>query len=92
MTAPHSLMLIHISVFIFQLNILDYVGLPINMKKVEKPNYQITCLGIQIEARTSHIQSAPGFKPLTSEMGVNLHTITWPSPPLPYRVMKHKLT
>ena len=34
------------------LNILQYVGLPINMKKVEEPNNQITCLGIQINALT----------------------------------------
>ena len=34
------------------LNILQYVGLPINMKKVEQPSNQITCLGIQIDAST----------------------------------------
>ena len=34
------------------LNILQYVGLPINMKKVEEPNNKITCLGIQIDALT----------------------------------------
>ena len=34
------------------LNILKYVGLPINMKKVEQPSNQITCLGIQIDSYT----------------------------------------
>ena len=34
------------------LNTLQFVGLPINMKKVEQPSDQITCLGIQINART----------------------------------------
>ena len=33
-------------------NILQYIGLPINMKKVEQPSDQITCLGIQINAHT----------------------------------------
>ena len=34
------------------LNILDYVRLPIHMKKIKNPSHQITCLGIQINACT----------------------------------------
>ena len=37
-----------ISHFQALLNILQYLGLPINMKKVKQPSNQITCLGIQI--------------------------------------------
>ena len=33
-------------------NLLQVVGLPINQKKVEKPGEQVTCLGIEINART----------------------------------------
>ena len=33
-------------------NILQAVGLPINEKKIEKPGEQVTCLGIEINART----------------------------------------
>ena len=34
-------------------NILQAVGLPINQKKIEKPGEQVTCLGIEINARTN---------------------------------------
>ena len=33
-------------------NLLQVVGLPINQKKVEKLGEQVTCLGIEINART----------------------------------------
>ena len=33
-------------------NLLQKVGLPINQKKVEEPGEQITCLGIEVNART----------------------------------------
>ena len=33
------------------MNLLEALGLPINFKKVEKPQSKITCLGIDIDAR-----------------------------------------
>ena len=32
--------------------LLSYLGLPINSKKLESPTESITCLGIQVNART----------------------------------------
>ena len=32
-------------------NLLSYLGLPINFKKLESPAESITCLGIQVNAR-----------------------------------------
>ena len=34
------------------MNLLDTLGLPVNFKKVEKPQTKITCLGIDIDAKT----------------------------------------
>ena len=33
------------------MNLLDALGLPVNFKKVEKPQTKITCLGIDIDAK-----------------------------------------
>ena len=39
-------------------NILNYVGLPINQKKVETPSNIINCLGISINAKTGVLKIA----------------------------------
>ena len=43
------------------LNLLDQVGLPVNINKVEAPSSVITCLGIQIDAKNG-ILSVPDKK------------------------------
>ena len=39
-------------------NLLESLGLPINHKKVEEPHYEITCLGININARSGRLTIA----------------------------------
>ena len=41
------------------MNLLQKVGLPINDKKIEEPGERITCLGIEINARTGILKIPP---------------------------------
>ena len=61
------------------MNLLQRVGLLINQKKIEEPGEQVTCLGIEINARTGVLKIPQNKMAEVKEMCYKWSTRTYPS-------------